>query len=80
MPRHRLIGIALATFLALSLPLSAFAQDSAKHDMKNAGTSSRSAARSAGSGIATGGKKAYHKTRHGTKKAYHKVDGNPNTK
>jgi hypothetical protein len=50
---------------AYSLPI----QDTAKQDMKNAGTDTKNAAKSAGSGVKKGTKKTYDKTKAGTKKA-----------
>ncbi len=83
MQLRKLSSLALGAALSLSAitPLAlAQTDNSAKQDMKNAGSDTKSATKSAGRGISKGTKKAYHKTKKGTKKAYHKVDGDPSTK
>ena len=75
--------IALASLLTFA-PCAALSAQTAKQDMKNAGSHTKSAAQDAGHGISEGSQKAYHKTKRGTKKAYHKtknkVDGDPSTR
>jgi hypothetical protein len=48
------------------------AQDTVKHDMKNAGHSTKNAATDTGHAVKHGTKKTYHATKHGTKKVVHK--------
>jgi hypothetical protein len=49
------------------------AQDSAKQDMKTAGTDTKNAAKDTGHAVSTGSKKAYNKTASGTKTAADKT-------
>ena len=55
----------------LLLTPAAFAQDSAKQDMKDAGHDTKQAVKKTGHGIAKGTKTAARKTKNGTKKVVH---------
>jgi hypothetical protein len=64
------------TWMGLSLVLlfgMAFAQDSAKQDMKDAGHETKDAAKDVGHATKTTAKKTGHKVKKGTKKATHKA-------
>ena len=65
----RLFSVIISGAMALSL--SAFAQDSAKQDMKDAGHETKQAAKDAGHGTVTATKKTGHAIKHGTKKVVH---------
>ncbi len=67
----RKIGsIVLASAFTVTLAAGfAVAQESAKQDMKTAGTDTKSAAKDTGHAVSTGTKKAYNKTASGTKTA-----------
>ncbi len=56
---------------AMALSLSAFAQDSAKQDMKDAGHETKQAAKDVGHGTAKATKKTGRAIKHGTKKVVH---------
>ena len=56
---------------AMALSLSAFAQDSAKQDMKDAGHETKEAAKDAGHGTVKATKKTGTAIKHGTKKVVH---------
>jgi Ni/Co efflux regulator RcnB len=56
---------------AMALSLSAFAQDSAKQDIKDAGHDSKEAAKDVGHGTVTATKKTGKAIKHGTKKVVH---------
>jgi hypothetical protein len=55
----------------MALGLSAFAQDSAKQDMKDAGHETKNAAKDVGHGTVTATKKTGKAIKHGTKKVVH---------
>ncbi len=55
----------------LALGLSAFAQEGAKQDMKNAGHETKEAAKDLGSGTVKVTKKTGRAIKHGTKRAVH---------
>jgi hypothetical protein len=68
----RLFGsLILASTMVFSASSLTLAQ-TAKQDIKNAGTDTKDATKSAGHGIAKGTKHAYHATKRGTKKVVHK--------
>jgi len=74
MHSRTLNAIVLASSLTFLMPAtSMLALQSAKQDMKQAGTETKDAAQDAGHGVAKGSKKVYHKTKHGTKVATHKT-------
>jgi hypothetical protein len=88
----RKIGsLVLAFVFAIFLSTAcAVAQDTAKQDMKAAGTDTKNAAKDTGHAVSTGSKKAYNKTATGTKtaadktatgtkKAYHKTESGTKT-
>ncbi len=65
--------ILLAAVFGLGLTVGAFAQTSAKQDMKDAGHETADAAKDAGHGVAEGAKKTGHAVKHGTKRGVHKA-------
>ena len=73
MPIRKPGAVLLSIVFLVSLATGvALAQDSAKQDMKAAGTDTKSAARNTGHAVSTGSKKAYNETADGTKTAAHK--------
>jgi len=64
------LASAFSVFLSTGF---AVAQDSAKQDMKTAGTDTKNAAKDTGHAVSTGTKKAYDKTASGTKTAADKT-------
>ena len=69
-PGAILLASVFAVFLSTGIALS---QDSAKQDMKAAGTDTRNAAKNTGHAVSTGTTKAYDKTSSGTKTAADKT-------
>ena len=65
----RILAVVMTSALALSL--SAFAQESAKQDMKDAGHETKNAAKDVGHGTVTATKKTGHAIKKGTKKVVH---------
>ena len=67
----------VAAVLSIGIPV--IAQSSTdpgfKQDMKNAGHSTKNAAKDTGNGVKSGTKKTWHKTKHTTKRVTHKAAG-----
>jgi hypothetical protein len=71
---RKLGSIVLASAFTIFLSTGfAVAQDTAKQDIKAAGTDTKDAAKDTGHAVSTGSKKAYHKTANGTKTATDKT-------
>jgi len=71
---RKLGSIVLASAFTVFLSTGfAVAQDTAKQDIKTAGTDTKDAAKDTGHAVSTGSKKAYHKTANGTKTATDKT-------
>lgn len=64
----------LAGAVAVGMCGTVIAQETAKQEMKDAGTDTKNAAKHTGSGIKKGTKHAYHKTKHGVHKVAAKAD------
>ncbi len=70
----KLLSTVLAGAMACGLVMvPAFAEDSAKQDMKDAGHNAKEAAKDTGRATKRTTKKAYHKTKRGVHKAADKV-------
>ena len=70
--KHRIAAIGVA--LSLLLGVSAFAQESAKQDMKDAGHETKQAAKDTGHATKKTAKKAGHKTKKTVHKGAQKVE------